>query len=92
MYLPTIAAAELYYLFERKRWTAQWSRLKREMRRHTTFSYYSLNEDVLNLFEETKAGEIHDKIIVSTAKLIRAEALITKDKQLRELGEVETLW
>ena len=92
LYLPTIAAAELYYLFERKGWRRQWSRLKAEMRRHTTFNYYSFNEDVLNLLEETKTREIHDKVLVSTVKLLKAEALITKDEELRSLGEVKTLW
>ncbi len=92
LYLPTIAAAELHYLFEGKGWTRQWSRLKAEMRKYTTFSYYSFNEEVLNIFEETKAKEIHDKIIISTVKLVKAQALITKDEQLRNLGEANTLW
>lgn len=92
LYLPTIAAAELYYLFERKGWMKQWSKLKVEMKRHTTFNYYSFNKDVLNFFEETKAREIHDKIIISTAKLLKAEAIITKDEELHKLNEVNTLW
>lgn len=92
LYLPTIAAAELYYLFERKGWMKQWSRLEKEMKRHTTFNYFSFNEDVLNHFKETKATEIHDKIITLTAKLLKAEALITKDEKLRKLDEVKTLW
>jgi len=92
LYLPTIAAAELYYLFERKGWMKQWSRLKAEMKKHTTFNYYPFNGDVINLFEETKAKEIHDKIIISTIKLLKAQALITKDEELRKLGEVMTLW
>jgi predicted nucleic acid-binding protein len=61
------------------------------MRKHTTFTYYSFNVDVLNLFEENKAREILDKIIISTAKLVKAQVLITKDKELSMLGEVKTL-
>jgi len=92
LYLPTIAAAELYYLFERKGWMRQWLGIKAEMRKHTAFNYHSFSEDVLNLFDDTKAKEIHDKIIVSTAKLLRAKALITKDEELHGLAEVKTLW
>jgi len=92
LYLPTIAAAELYYLFERKGWMGQWSRIKAEMRKHTTLNYFSFSEDILNLFVETKAKEIHDKIIVSTAKLLKVNALITKDEELHGLAEVKTLW
>ena len=92
LYLPTIAAAELYYLFERKGWVKQWSKLKAEMKRRTTLNYYSFDDQILNLFEETKAREIHDMIITSTAKLLNAQALITKDEEIRKLGEVKTLW
>jgi len=92
IYLPTIAAAELLYLFERKQWVKLWSRLKREMRKHPGFHYYPFDEDTLSLFSDTEAPEIHDKIIVSTTKLLKAEALITKDRGIRQLGEVKTLW
>jgi len=92
LYLPTIAAAELHYLFERKGWIKEWSKLKVEMKKHTNFNYYSFNEEVLDIFEETKAREIHDKIIISTARLLKAEALITKDEELLKLGEVKILW
>lgn len=92
LYLPTIAAAELYYLFERNGWMKQRAQPKGEMRRHTTFNYHSFNGDVLNLFGETRAKEIHDKIMISTAKILKAQALITNDEELRNLGEVKTLW
>ena len=92
LYLPTIAAAELYYLFERKNWMKEWSRLRSEMKRHSTFRYCSLSEDIFNLFGETKAKEIHDKIIACTARFFEAKALITKDEELRRLGEIKTVW
>lgn len=92
IYLPTIAAAELYYLFEKKGWMNQWTKLMKEMKRHATFNYYPFNEDILNLFKETRAREIHDKIIISTTKILKAEALITKDEELCRLHEVNTVW
>ena len=82
IYLPTIAAAELYYLFEKKGWLEFWVKLKKEMLKTGTFRYYPFNEKVLNLFDTTKAEEIHDKIIVSTVKVLKADALITKDKNI----------
>ena len=91
LYLPTIAA-ELYFLFEKKDWTKHWSILKDEMKRYASFNYYPFDRNVLDLFEETMAEEIHDKIIVSTTKLLKADALITKDEKLHELREVNTLW
>ena len=92
IYLPTIAAAELYYLFEKKGWLEFWVKLKKEMLKTGTFRYYPFNEKVLNLFDTTKAEEIHDKIIVSTVKVLKADALITKDKNILRLKEVKTIW
>jgi len=46
----------------------------------------------LDLFRATKAKEIHDKIIISTAKVVNADALITKDEDLVGLREVATFW
>jgi len=91
IYLPTIAAAELYYLFERKGWAEYWIRLKNAMSSLATFRYYPFSEQVLDLFRQTKAREIHDRIIVSTAKVVMADALITKDESLKKLG-VNVLW
>jgi len=92
IYLPTIAAAELHYLFERKGWAEYWIRLKNAMPSLATFRYYPFSEQVLDLFRQTKAREIHDRIIVSTAKVVMADALITKDESLKKLGEVNVLW
>ena len=56
------------FLFEKKGWLEFWVKLKKEMLKTGTFRYYPFNEKVLNLFDTTKAEEIHDKIIVSTVK------------------------
>ncbi len=92
LYLPTIVAAELYYLFKKKNWTNYWNILRDKMARIITFRYYPFNEEILGLFDRTKAKEIHDKIIVLTAKVLKAHALITKDKEIVELKEVNTIW
>lgn len=92
LYLPTTAAAELHYLFKKKRWPEWWRRLRDRMNELATFQYYPFSEEVLNLFEETKADEIHDNIIISTTKLLKADGLITKDESLRKLGEVNVIW
>jgi predicted nucleic acid-binding protein len=57
-----------------------------------TFRIYPFNEQVLNLFRNTKVRGIHDKIIVLTAKVLKAEALITNDEDLKKLKEVNTIW
>ncbi len=94
VYLPTIAAAELFYLFKKKRRRRMWSRFKNEMSDESNagFQYFPFDKEVLEFFEKTRAKEIHDKIIVSTVKATKSDALITKDKEVTDLKEVKTLW
>ena len=46
----------------------------------------SFNFRVLRLLPEVKLKDLHDRIIVATAKLI------TKDRSIRDSGIVETIW
>lgn len=92
LYLPTIVAAELYYLFEKKRWLKMWRTFRNAISKSAAFRYYPFDERVLNLFTSTKAKEIHDKIIVSTVKALNADALITKDEEIIRLKEVAVIW
>ncbi|WXG41471.1 MAG: PIN domain-containing protein [Candidatus Freyarchaeum deiterrae] len=92
VYLPTIAAAELYYLFEKKGWLERWDKLREKMSEAVTFRYYPFDEKVLNLLKSSKAKELHDKIIILTAKALKADALLTKDEELVKIREVNIIW
>jgi len=90
--LPTIAAAELLYLFERKGWLDKWHELLRSVEELPCFTFYPFDEDVLRELEGVGLRELHDRIIVATAKAAKAEALITKDREIISSGIVKTLW
>ncbi|MEM2133912.1 MAG: PIN domain-containing protein [Candidatus Jordarchaeaceae archaeon] len=92
IYLPTIAAAELYYLFDKKNWLEHWDKLRNKMSEAATFRYYPFDEKILNIFKSTKAKELHDKIIILTTKALKADALLTNDKELVNLQEVNIIW
>jgi len=51
----------------------------------------SFNFQVVKLLSEIMLKELHDRIIVATAKLLNAK-LITKDKEIRESRIVEVVW
>lgn len=57
-----------------------------------TFRYYPFDEKVLNLLKSSKAKELHDKIIILTAKALKADALLTKDEELVKIREVNIIW
>ena len=90
--LPTIAAAELLYLFERKGWLGKWRELLRLIDELPCFTLYPLDEGVLAELGSVRLRELHDRVIVATARVIGAEALITKDREIASSGVVSTLW
>ncbi|MFQ5711435.1 MAG: type II toxin-antitoxin system VapC family toxin [Candidatus Geothermarchaeales archaeon] len=92
MYLPTIAAAELFYLFDAKKWFERQAEMQRRMLESINFRFYPFNRETLLESKKSRARKIHDKIIIATTKVLRAEALLTKDLEIRKLGEVKTIW
>lgn len=56
-----------------------------------TFIPISFNFQLLKLLPEIRVGELHDRIIVATAKLLNAK-LITKDKEIKSAGIVTVVW
>jgi len=92
LYLPTIAAAELLYLFDRKGWQNKWRELMTCVEELPCFSFYPLDEEVLKVLEDVKMRELHDRIIVATTQVLNAEALVTKDEEIRRSGIVATIW
>ena len=91
MFLPTIAAAKLLYLFEKKGWFKQGSEMDRRMEESSTFRYYPFDAEILAGLRKTRARDIHDRIMVATARHLRAEAFLTKDSEIRKLREIRTL-
>ena len=55
------------------------------------FEIVGFTPEIMEEVMHTKIPEIHDRIIVATAKFYRA-GLLTKDKIILESGEVEQLW
>jgi len=51
----------------------------------------SFNFQVMKILPEIRIKELHDRIIVATANRLNAK-LITKDREIKEAGIVETVW
>jgi len=92
IYLPTIAAAELFYLFDAKRWFDKQAEMQRRMEGSPNLRCYPFDRETLLQSKKSRAKDIHDKIIIATTRVLKAEALLTKDEEIRKLGEVKTTW
>ncbi len=93
--IPSIVVAEVWYLYQRKRIATSADEIRERILSSRNCSIYPLDEAVLELLP---AGlDIHDAVIVATAKLYRdvlgqPVRLVTCDDAIRQSGTIETLW
>lgn len=92
IFIPSIVVAECLRIFDKKKIAFDFKALFTKIRKSDNYVIFPLDHKVLLQMVETKEVlELHDKIIVSTAKLLDCP-LITKDISLSKLKIITTLW
>ena len=91
IFVPTIVLAECLYLIEKGKIDFNFDDLLKRIEMGKNFISTSFDFQVVTLLPEIKIGELHDRIIVATAKILNAR-LITKDRKIKEAGIVEVVW
>ena len=89
--VPTISLSECVHLIERKRIVLTYNELFSRLEESNNFVVVPLTFEIVKLIPEIRLKELHDKIIVATAKFLKS-ALITKDKEIIKSGIVNTIW
>jgi len=90
--IPTIALAELIYVFEKTRTESKIWDMFEKLDRSPNISTHMLDEEVLQTVPDIKLDELHDRIIVATCEIVKAKELITKDEEIKRSGLVKTVW
>ena len=92
IYIPSIVLAEALSVFEKKRIDFDFKKLFRMLQEAENFIVTPLDLPILQKMIDVKeVTELHDKIIVSTAKFLKVP-LLTKDKILHNISSIKTIW
>jgi len=92
IFVPTIVIAESLSIFEKKRISFNFKNLFKKIDTSENFILIALDYPILKKMVDLKEiPELHDKIIVSTAKYLDLP-IITKDKILQKLSSIKTIW
>ena len=91
IFIPAIVLAECYYLIEDERIQLNFDDILAKIGESSNFLIVPFNLDIIKILPKINIKELHDKIIVSTAKFLNA-TLITKDRKIRDSKIVETVW
>jgi PIN domain nuclease of toxin-antitoxin system len=90
--VPSIVIAEALSIFDKKRVHFDFRRLLRKITESENYRIVPLDLPVLSkMIGLDDVPELHDKIIVATARHLEL-TLITKDKTLRALSHLKTIW
>lgn len=90
--IPVIVLFETLIITEKKRLTLKWRDFLEKVFLFPNHLIYPIDTEVL--FETQKASkylELHDRIIVATAKINHAP-LLTKDPEIKQYGEISIVW
>jgi PIN domain nuclease of toxin-antitoxin system len=91
IFIPTIVLAECLYLVEEGKIVLDFEDLLERLEQSSNFVPTSFNFQVMKLLPEINLRELHDRIIIATARTLNAH-LITKDRAIRESGMVNVVW
>ncbi len=92
IFIPSIVIAEALSIFDKKRLSFNFKNLFKKINDSENFVLVALDYPILQKMVALKEiPELHDKIIVSTAKYLNL-SIITKDKILRNLPSIKTIW
>ena len=92
IFIPSIVVAEALSIFDKKRISFDFKELFTKINDSENFFLISLDYPILQEMVDLKEiPELHDKIIVSTAKCLNL-TIITKDRTLRALRSIDTIW
>ena len=85
--VPTIVLAEALAIAEKGKVEFDFEGLYHLTRKEEEFEIVSFSSEIFEEAVKTKIPEIHDRIIVATAKFYRA-GILTKDKIIPKSGEL----
>jgi len=89
--VPTIVLAESLFIAEKNRVDVEFKTVLERINEGFNYDVYPPDLDVILECQKLKGFELHDRIIMATAKLLDAK-LLSRDRKIRRSGIVECVW
>lgn len=90
--IPSIVLLETLHVCEERKAELMFSRVLEKIQNSLNYPVYSLDIRVVAECQKLKQfPELHDRVIVATAKLLNAK-LLTKDSEIKKAGLLEIIW
>ena len=91
LYVSVISLMEIMYLAEKNRIPLTLSEVLDNLASKSCYSVVDFNVDVLKEAERIQFYELHDRLILATAKLL-GTPVISSDKEFKTVKDIEVIW
>ncbi len=89
--ISVVTLMEILYLSEKKRIKVNFNQTIDLIESHPLFHVVDLNSEILKVAAAIRFKELHDRLIIATAKWLKAP-MITSDRQIQKLNIVDVIW
>ncbi len=89
--ISVISLMEILYLSEKRRIKINMSQTIERIKSRPAFQIVALTEDILKIAENVHFRELHDRLIIATAKWLKAP-IITSDTEMKQLKNIKVIW
>ncbi len=89
--LSIISLVEIMYLSEKGRLTFKLKDILEKVDNHEHFQIIDLDRNILLEAQNIKNLELHDRLIVATAKYLNLE-ILTCDEKIKSANLIKTIW
>ena len=89
--VSTVSLMEVLYLSEKKRIDLSLSDTISMINSSSYYSIVDLSADVIKMAETITFPELHDRLILATAKLLNIP-IISSDKEFEKVPDIEVIW
>jgi predicted nucleic acid-binding protein len=91
LFVSIISLMEIMYLAEKNRIPITLNEMIDHLNSKSCYSIVEFSLDILREAEKTQFYELHDRLILATAKLL-GTPVISSDEKFTELKDIEVIW
>ena len=89
--ISVISLMEIMYLSEKNRINITLNETLQKIKLATNYIIVDLTPEILQIAETVVFNELHDRLILSTAKFLDI-SIISSDKNFKNLNEISVIW
>ena len=91
LFISIISLMEIMYLSEKNRITVNLQDTLKRVQNSSKYMIADLDSDILRTAETVNFYELHDRLILATAKWLDIP-VISSDKEFKKIREIEVIW